>query len=263
MAGGRRLAAWLPLVLALSACGAREPVVVGRPGLNPGEFDTPRGLDARHGLLAVVDKSGRVQVFEADGALRREFRCMPEDARRGFPLDVHLADPDGAVWVAHTHRGQVLHYDEQGREDRIVGDYGMEPGEFGLPQRLLRDDAGWLVSDFGFPANRRLHRFDANWKFVRTLGGPGTDMEFHRPLGIATTRAAGGETLWWIADTDHRLVRMNGQGFKDVVGSGGDGVGELRFPTGVDAHPDGGVVVAEAGNHRIQWFGNDGVSRGT
>jgi DNA-binding beta-propeller fold protein YncE len=131
-----------------------------------------------------------------------------------------------------------------------------------MPQRVATLDGTLLVTDFGYQPCRVVKRIGADGKFLGTMGGAGTDAEFARPMGIAVAADSDGRDCIWVADTGHRLFVLRDGAPTRVFGAEGDDVGSLRFPTGVAAHPDGGVVVCEAGNHRIQWFGPDGVSRG-
>ena len=47
--------------------------------------------------------------------------------------------------------------------------------------------------------------------------------------------------------------------FAGKWGAPGTGDGQFNQPVGVAASPDGGVYVADSGNHRIQKFTSDGV----
>ena len=246
-------------VLLASCEDAAIPLVIGRAGTADGEFDTPRGIAAAGGRIAVVDRSGRVQVFGADGAFQRSFPVMPPGARRGFPLGV-LLDAGGATWVVHTHDASLVHYGLDGKEDSRWGVGGVKDGELGQPQRAVLSGGGMLVSDFGYEPCRRVQAFTPAGAFLRRIGGPGTEAVFQRPMGMAVD--AGG--VLWVADAAGMLFRFDpGTGrFLGAVGSEGTAPGRTVWPTGVAALPGGGVVVCEAGNHRLQRFDADGRSLG-
>jgi hypothetical protein len=168
--------------------------------------------------------------------------------------------PDGHALVAHTHDAAIVRYDASGREEARFGSNGLRDGEFGMPQRAIVRGGEILVSEFGHPPCRRVQAFTPEGKFLRRLGGPGTDAPFERPIGIAVDEAG----VLWVADTAHRLFRMDPATGRvlGTVGREGGAAGELRWPSGVAAHPGGGVVVAETGNHRIQRFDASGRSLG-
>ncbi|MCH2148560.1 MAG: NHL repeat-containing protein, partial [Phycisphaerales bacterium] len=135
----------LLLVVVLVGCGGsvppepddvdgRVPVesVLGHPGRGVGGFFIPRAMavDHRDGTVYVIDKTGRVQVFDAAG------RCtggwtMPVIAN-GKPTGVHV-DDQGQIWVADTHEFQVLVFSPDGTEQRRFGTFGEQPGEFLYP----------------------------------------------------------------------------------------------------------------------------------
>jgi hypothetical protein len=263
MHGARAAAAALALLLpALPAPGCTPdsaPLVLGRPGRGPGEFDRPRAIAAAGGAVAVLDLSGRLQRFSADGAFLSEHRVSPPDARRGFPLGVLLL-PGGDALVVHTHDAALVRYDAAGRETARFGEAGAADGRLGMPQRACLRGGELVVSDFGHPPNRRVQAFAPDGRFLRRLGGPGTDAPFERALGVAVDRAG----VLWVADSAHRLYRMDPDTGRvlSVVGREGGRAGEVRWPSGVAAHPGGGVVVAESGNHRLQRFDGEGRSLG-
>jgi DNA-binding beta-propeller fold protein YncE len=253
-----------PLLLAallLPACGSGgAPLVLGRPGLGPGEFDTPRGLAAAGGRVAVLDRTGRLQRFTAGGVLERAHRVMPEEVRRGFPLGLVL-DPDGSSLVVHTHDAALVRYDPSGRETLRWGSAGVGDGGFTMPQRACTAGGEVFVSDFGYEDAHRVLVFTPEGRFLRRIGGPGTGAVFRRPMGVAVD----GEGVLWVADASHRLFRFEAASGRPLgtVGREGGGPGELRWPTGIASLPGGGVAVCEAGNHRLQRFDAAGRPRGT
>ncbi|MCK6479518.1 MAG: hypothetical protein L6R43_05025 [Planctomycetes bacterium] len=252
--GRATLLASLPLLLA--ACTEAPPVVLGGPGV----LDRPRALAARDGIVAVVDTSGSLRRLTADGAPAGSHPVMPPGARRGYPLGVLLRE-DGSATVVHTHDSALVHYARDGRETGRFGDGGVKDGQFCMPQRALRRGEEWIVSEFGYEECRRVQVFDAAGRFLRRIGGPGTDAVFERPMGMALDAAG----VLWVADASHFLLRFDPATGRLLgkVGGPGDGPGRLRWPTGVAALPGGGVVVCEAGNHRLQRFDAEGRSLGT
>jgi len=259
MPTSRALALLVPLLL--GACREPEPpLILGRPGLNDGEFDRPRGIAAAGGHVAVVDVTGRLQRFSADGTFESSHPVMPAGSRRGFPLGLVLL-PGGDCVVVHTHEAALVRYGRDGKEVSRWGSNGVKDGEFCMPQRAVMRGEEFLVSDFGYEQCRRVEEFAADGRFLRRLGGPGTEAIFQRPMGLAVDRA----DVLWVADASHRLLRFEAATgrYLGSVGSEGAEPGRLVWPTGVAALPDGSVVACEAGNSRLQRFGPDGRSLGT
>ncbi len=260
--GRPRLAATaLPLLLPLLlACEAPAPLVIGGPGSEPGRFVRPRGIAARGGRVAVLDTSGRLQRFAADGALERSWPVMPPGSVRGFPLGL-LLRPDGGTLVVHTHEAALVSYGPDGKETSRRGNGGVRDGEFCMPQRAVEWEGEVFVSEFGYEPCRRVQVFAPDGRFLRRLGGPGTEAVFQRPMGIAVDAAG----VLWVADAGNRLFRLDPRTGRllSTVGGEGDGPGRFRWPTGLAALPGGGVVVCEAGNHRLQRLDAEGRCLGT
>jgi DNA-binding beta-propeller fold protein YncE len=76
--------------------------------------------------------------------------------------------------------------------------------------------------------------------------------------------AVDGAGILWIADASGSLFRYDAAPGR-LLGSAtteGKGAGQAVWPTGVAALPGGGVVIVEAGNHRLQRFDPSGRSLG-
>jgi cysteine-rich repeat protein len=95
---------------------------------------------------------------------------------------------------------------------------------------------------------------------------PALEADLCHPTALAVTSS--GELL--VSDTDNHVVRrLRTDGTLVVVagtgqaGSGGDGGdatrAQLSFPQGLAVLPDGSVLVADHGNHRVRRVGPDGV----
>jgi len=253
---GWRAAVALALLLPLlAACeDSSTPLVFGRRGAAEGEFDSPRGIAAAGGRVAVVDRSGRLQEFTAWGVFVRAIPVMPPNARRGFPLGV-LFDPAGGYLVVHTHDAALVRYGIDGKELSRFGDNGVKDGELCMPQRAVPFGGNLLVSEFGYEECKRIQEFTPGGKFVRRLPGV-----FQRPMGVAVDGAG----VLWVADASGSLLRYEAA-TGHLLGSAtteGKGAGQAVWPTGVAALPGGGVVIAEAGNHRLQRFDAAGKSLG-
>ncbi|CAK0766262.1 hypothetical protein CCP4SC76_4520002 [Gammaproteobacteria bacterium] len=97
-------------------------------------------------------------------------------------------------------------------------------------------------------------------------GGPATAASLNNPWGVAV--GIDGSVL--IADYyNHRIRRVGSDGvITTIAGNGsqgfsGDGgpatAASLNYPIKVTAVPDGSVIIADGGNHRIRRIGPDGV----
>ncbi len=253
----------LPVVLGLVA-GCEPPAITpngvigifGGVGLGPGAFSYPRAITAEpDGSVFVVDKSGRVQRFGADGALETYWR-MPETAQ-GKPvgLTVH---PDGRIFVADTHYHRVTVFDRDGNQLGSFGREGTGDGELLLPTDVAVDADGFIyVSEY--QGNDRITKWSPDLKFVDAIGEGLIDGKpLRRPAGIDIDDQ---QTLWIADACNHRIVRLsrNGKALA-AFGGFGNGPGKLRYPYDISVSPSGEIMVCEYEGNRLQWFTRDGRS---
>jgi hypothetical protein len=197
------------LCLALLAACGRPPVgKIGRAGTGDGEFREPRGVSASAHGVAVVDKTGRLQLFGLDGRWRRTIPLVSGKVRRGLPIGVTWL-ADGNLAVAHTHESRVVLLSPDGREVGTFGSEGVQPGRFLMPQRITETpDGRFLVCDHGITIHR-VQLLEPDGAPVRVIGGAeDADGGLRRPMAAATLPSGG--TL--VADQKAGLVLYDAEG---------------------------------------------------
>ena len=230
--------------------------VFGGLGLGPGSFHYPRAITAEaDGSIFVVDKSGRIQRFAADGTYETAWH-MP-DTSAGFPVGLSQ-HPDGRIFVADTHCHRVMVFARDGTELGSFGKLGTAPGAFLLPTDVAFDARGNIyVSEYG--GNDRISVWSAEFECLGVLGAePIAGRRLSRPSGIGIDA----EQTLWIADAcNHRLVRMSLDGrVLGVFGEFGDEPGQLRYPYDLCITSNQTILVCEYEGHRLQWFSKEGRS---
>jgi DNA-binding beta-propeller fold protein YncE len=238
-----------------------EPVlVVGSRGEGPGHFRWPRAVavDPAHGEFYVVDRSGRIQRFDAAGGLITWWR-LP-DYQLGQPVGLAL-EARGTLLVNDSHYQRILRYGPDGREILACwGSAGTGPGQFTFGRDVAVDGEGNVYAgDYG-GLNDRILKFSPRGEFLLEWGsrgaGPG---QFDRPQGMAIERRAGKEYLLVADCSNHRIQRFELDGtFVSTWGSLGTELGQLRYPSSVAVGTDGSVYVSEWGNNRVQKFTSEG-----
>ena len=245
----------------LSACRdngmspTTRPYVWGKQGLRHGEFQHPRAIGAWREEVYVIDTTGRIQVFDFDGAYRRGWSTP--DSENGTPTGLAFSSQN-TLLIPDTHYSQIIEYSPEGSLIRRWGKYGTGEDEFIYPTDIVQaPDNNYYISEYGLGA-QRIHVFDADGRFARQWGGPGDGAgEFSRAMAIDIDSQG---TLH-VADTaNHRVqcFRLDGT-FLRTVGEGGAGPGQLKFPYDVTVAPDDSVLVSEYGNHRISRFTSNGA----
>ncbi len=251
----RRLALIGAAVIAAGCGGSAAPPppvgLIGGPGSIDGRFATPRAMAwDPAGWIYVVDKTGRIQKFDAAGKFVKAWSTPAIE--KGRPTGL-AAGPRGELWVAATHYHRILRYSPEGALLGEFGSEGSEPGRFIYPVGLAAGPDGALyVSEFG--GNDRIQVFTPEGKLLRGWGKYGEEPgEFKRPQGLALSA----DRLYVADAANHRVQVFSLDG--KFVGSWGD----LRYPYSVSVDSDGNVLVAEYGRHRVSKFKPDGAPLGT
>lgn len=231
----------------------------GSRGRIDGAFVKPRVIDVLpDGTLAVIDRSGRVQRFDANGVFEGKFTL--EKVGKGFPTGIDIG-PDGNLWIAETHAYRVGVYTREGRRLFTFGSQGDGDGQFVYVSDVAISPQGRVyVSDYGGPD--RVQEFDLDGNFVRELGGSGSEPgQFRRPLALCCTSDG---TLFVADAVNHRIQKFSPDGaLVGVYGSPGRDEGQLYYPYDLAASDEGIVYIAEFGNNRVQRMTFDGEFRGT
>ncbi len=248
------------LILCVSTCalvatgcgGSGKPEAIwGETGVGRGQLVYPRGIvySKKLDCFYVVDRVSHVQRWDRHGKCLNDWH-MPEMAR-GKPVGISVG-PDDNVYVPDTHYSRVMVYTPDGKLLRQWGKFGHGDGEFIYPTDIAFDSAGLCyVSEYG--DNDRVQVFDLSGpevKLVRTFGkfgqGPG---EFARPQSMLIDK-----DLIYITDaSNHRIDVFKTDGtFVRIMCELGSGLGQLRFPYGLDQDSEGHLIVCEFGNNRVQ-----------
>lgn len=263
---GTLFAPWISsLVGCVGSYAASVPEVVwGQRGLSQGRLLKPRAITIDpDDYLYIVDTTGRVQVFDADGNYSRGWR-MP-DTEYGRPTGLSICRrPDSSLrlLVADTHYYRMLAYDLNGNplaEEQIGGIAGHGPGEFAFVTDAVCDSRGnHYIGEYG--DSDRIQLFDPTGRFVCQWGGTGTGAgKFIRPQGLVIDA----QDRLWVADAcNHRIqrfdLRQTPPSHLDTLGGQGTGLGQFRYPYDLAMARDGTAVVCEYGNQRLQRIDDQG-----
>ncbi len=243
--------------------GERQPELIwGRRGLSDGRLMKPRAITIDSAdQLYIVDMTGRIQVFDADGNFLRGWRT-PE-IKNGKPLGMTIGN-DGGLVVADTHYFRVLFYSLTGELDEsrtIGGESGDEPGQFNFVTDVVqRANGNFCVGQYG--QIDLIQEFDPAGKFLRRWGSQGREAgEFSRPQTLVLDQSG----ILWVADAcNHRIQAFQLDApqpeLVKIWGSPGSQPGQLKCPYGMAFDQDGSLLIAEYENHRIQRFTRDGES---
>jgi len=190
--------------------------VLGTLGVEPGQFQRPRGVAvAPDGTLYIADTGNhRIQHLTADGQVLevwgRYGNLMdggPEAAPPGTfnePWGIAVG-PDGSVYVADTWNHRIQKFDAHGKFLTMWGRFGNDGNMLSLwgPRDVVVDAAGHVfVTDTG---NKRIVVYSANGEPLAQFGHGGAAVgEFSEPVGLALDA----EGNLYVADTWNQRVQV-------------------------------------------------------
>ncbi|HKC23872.1 MAG TPA: NHL repeat-containing protein, partial [Thermoanaerobaculia bacterium] len=194
-------------------------------------------VDRSGRIWALESKRPQMEVFAPDGAFEREIPVPGLCSPAGFGLA-----PSGAIWIADTCNGRVVHVDEAGR---IVTEVRPRaPDRFEQPVDVaIASDGTLYVADL----MQRVLALDPSGGIRRTWNVP-------------VSGSAGGSNLalcgshLFLSNPDRDVVDAIDVTSGEMLEFRGAPGAELSTPVGVGCSPRGELVVSDRRGARIQVF---------
>jgi DNA-binding beta-propeller fold protein YncE len=239
-------------LLFLAGCAAPPPTD-SRPFEIP--VYPPPPETARVYWERTLRSSADIVPDDDEGSLRR---MLTGEVRGGEGLSkpYGVAVRNGRVYVGDTVGRNVMLFDLNKKSFTRIG--VDDPGSLRMPFGMDLDPKGNLYVLDG--TLKRVHVYDADGKFLRTLG---EDIKWSRPSGLAVDAVrkrlyvveTGG-----VSSEDHRVRALDLDTGKLLfdIGKRGDGPGEFNLPRDAVIGADGLLYVVDSGNFRIQVFDAEG-----
>ncbi|MBI4388841.1 MAG: NHL repeat-containing protein [Nitrospinae bacterium] len=238
------------------------------------DLSPPSGMAlAPDGSLVVSDDfNHRVQIYDRDGTLVRQFGGKGKNpGQLTYPKGL-TTDPDGNIYVADSWNHRVQKFDPLGNPLLSFGGYGEARGQMNEPYDVHIDPMGNLVVVERY--NHRLQFFSPDGKSLGWLGNRGTTLEarlawlYDTPPNLLdpavfefpTSIARDGQNAYYVADSgNHRIVKFDPE-WRQVQtwGGRGAGPGQFQYPLCVTVDPEGRLFVADLNNDRVQAFTSQG-----
>lgn len=278
------------------ACKARAKLQFGSRGTGPGEFTWPKDvaiISSRHSSvqhrIAVADSGNhRCQLFDAFGNFLLQFGTGSDHHRIQIgELASLVASDDDRLIVTDRQRHRVLLFDFQGNLLREFGSLGDQPSELRQPCGVAFEpsERTVYVCDQG---NRRLQVFGLEGNFRRVFAQTSSSSSSSSFAGTRSSTSLGGASvvkllpksasvvlpasccpyfvaihhdLLLLSDTAQHVVTLfKWKSGRKLLTLGGEGsaLGKFKYPRGVAIDSNGFLVVADAGNNRLQVFNPDG-----
>ena len=233
----------------------------GSQGSANGKFKSPKGIGITpgpDGKIIVADSGNhRIQIFDKNGIFISKFGSQGDaDGQFKYPKGICITPgPDGKIIVADNHRIQIFNQD--GTFVSTFGSQGYANGQFFLPYGIgILLDGKIVVSD---SSNSRIQIFS-----IPQPPQPAQPLQqLQPPLPLQPVQPArqlqppSPRSLQPLQPAQppppRSLQSIN------KFGSLGSEDGKFEYPRGIGILPDGKIVVADSGNHRIQIFNQNGI----
>jgi len=228
----------------------------GSPGAGNGQFQFPRGICVHpDGSVLVADSDNdRVQRFTSGGIYVSKWGSTGTgNGQFENPRSI-ATDAAGNIFVAEDALAskRVQKFDSAGLYITKWGTSGSGNGQFASPRGVAVDDSGYVyISD---TLNNRVQKFTNSGTFVTKWGTNGSGSgQFVFPIGLA---ARNGQ-IFVVDQNNNRVQQFTRTGvYVSQFGSLGAGNGQLNAPIDIAADRYGFLYVVDAGNLRIEKFGD-------
>lgn len=169
--------------------------VIGGPGTDPGQFNSPRAMAfAPDGSLYVADsRNHRIQHLAADGTVIKTWGSFGDINSGSAPGGTFnepwgvAVGPDGSVYVSDTWNGRIQKFSADGTFIKMWGSFGQSdtsnPNALYGPRGISVDSKGQVyVADTG---NKRILIFDSEGNLLSQFGSEGFDVgQFSEPVDV-------------------------------------------------------------------------------
>jgi DNA-binding beta-propeller fold protein YncE len=222
---------------------------------NPSKkFSQPRAVGvSKKGLIYVIDRSGKIFVFNNDVKFLFDFPLPDFD--KGTPTGMGFDNNDN-ILIPDTHYSRILIFNSEGKEIKRFGEYGASKGKLIYPTDITIDKKGnFYVTDYG--DEDKVIKFDGEGNYIKEWGKRGDgEGELYRPMAIDINSY---DELFIADSCNHRIQCFSTEGdFIRSFGQIGSGKGELKYPYDLSIDNENNVYVIEYGNSRISKFTREG-----
>ncbi len=135
------------------------------------------------GLIFVTERERHhIMVFENDGTPLGGWGKEGVNLNE-FRYPATIASHEGLLYVVDSLNTVVKIFDERGRFQFQIGEWGVLPGQFFRPKGIVVDDRGWSYVSDGYMDVVEV--FDDQHKFHHVIATNGKKHKFYSPTGMA------------------------------------------------------------------------------
>ena len=175
-----------------------------------------------------------------------------------FPSPVMCEiDENGVLYSTDEHAHSILMLNTSGDTVGWWGESGTNDGQLLGPSGIAMDETGdlWIASS----QSHKIQKFSRDGSYIDGWGEFGSDdHQLNHPWGITLDPI---DKSILVADWRNDLVkRFSAKGeLLQVIGTPGEGEGQLSRPSDVAVDQHGDIYVVDRGNHRVLMFNHRGM----
>jgi|GEM_PF-516776 len=220
---------------------------IGGHGSAPGLFKDPVFVTVDNDLNLLITDFGNRRICRHNARLQYVdeigFRDIDDPLKFGMPSGVAVTRY-GETWVCDTENHRIAIFDNIGRFDRFVGEFGYSGGELNYPQKIVSVPGDrFYVCDAG---NSRVVIYDEQGNF----DGDILSYTFESPHALVV-RPDG--LIWVLDDRTGQLACVDPTG--DVLLTAGPLIPgcdkPLSNPSDLAFLTDGRLLISDTGNDRL------------
>lgn len=238
-AGSNRLISFDPLMNPLED--------IGGYGSGPTRFNRPGYLAVDNGLTLLIADQGNARLTYYNSSLTYVDEISLADVEDlsayGEPSGVALTGYS-EVWMADRAKDRVVIFDNTGRFDRFLAEFGYSGGQVSSPEAIVSDGRGeFIICDAG---NGRLLRYDAFGNYVRSIG--------EKKLGYPVSAAVDSTGRYWVVDGESSSITCLSPRGIVLFETGPQMTGlpsSMQGLTDIAILRDGRLLIADSGRGRL------------
>lgn len=219
---------------------------VGGFGASEGLLNGPTFISFDNGLNMIVadEKNQRLSRFNSKLNFVNvvEFYNPEDPEQYGYPSGIALTSY-GEMWVSDRNKNRIVVFNNQGKFDRYIGDFG-DPGEqLYNPEKIVTtQNMDFIVCDAG---NSRLVIYDEYGNYLNQI----KSKKFDYPISAIVNK----NLLWVLDGSSGELLLMNLDGkLISVFGSHIPGsTTPLTEPSDMIFLNDEKILISDTGNNRL------------
>jgi DNA-binding beta-propeller fold protein YncE len=219
---------------------------IGGYGTGAESFNSPSYVTVDNNLNIYISDENNRRVARFDARLNFvdeiAFRAEEDPFLFGYPSGVCVTSY-GEVWIADRDKNRLALFNNVGRFNKFLGDFGSSEGQLQSPEKIVTEPGGkFYVCDAG---HGRIVLYDEFGNYMRKI----EFMDIDYPISVALEKDA-----MWVLDGGASKVCFTDRFGKTMKQFGPILVGNqtpLKEPSDIAMLSNGKLLISDSGNRRL------------